>query len=82
MPIGGISGKGSRVGGQLPVNRHYYPLRGVGQRGVVEMDVAIGRGHPSVSEQASRDVQAFAVHDGVGGVRVSQVSNAAETGVG
>ena len=37
------------------------------------MDVAVGRGGPAMPEQAPRDMQAFAVHDRVRGVRMPQV---------
>ena len=37
------------------------------------MDVAVGGGRPPVPEQATGDVQALAVHDRVGGVRMSEI---------
>ena len=50
-----------------------YPFGSLAQCGVVEMNVAIGRTGPTVPKQASRDVQAFAVHHRVRGVRMAQV---------
>ena len=40
---------------------------------IINTDVVIGRGRPPVTEQASRDMQALAVHDRVRSVRVAQI---------
>ena len=50
-----------------------YPFSSLGQCGIVEVNVPIGRTGPTVPKQASRDMQAFAVHDRVRGVRMAQV---------
>ena len=58
---------------KLPLDCHRYELGGPTQGRVVEMNVAVGCAGAPVSEQASRDVQAFPIHDRVGSVRVTQV---------
>ena len=51
--------------------RHLFG--GLAQRRVVEMDVAVGRARPAMPEQAFRDMQVFAVHHRVRGVRMAQL---------
>ena len=40
---------------------------------VVEVNVTVGRRGPPMSEQASRNMQAFTAHDRVRGVRMAKV---------
>ena len=54
-------------------NRQRDPLRSVAQRRVIEMNITVGRACAPVAKQPPRDMQAFAVHDRVGGVRMPQV---------
>ena len=58
---------------QLLPDGQCHPLGGLAQGRVIEMDVTVGRACGPVSEQASCDMQALAVHDRVRSVRASQV---------
>ena len=58
---------------QFPFHRQRHPLGRLAERRVVEVDVAVGGADPAVTEQASRDMQALAVHDRVRGVRMTEI---------
>ncbi len=58
---------------KFTLHRQLHALGGLAQGRIVERDVSVSHGRPPVPEQASGHMQAFAVHDRVGSVRVSQV---------
>ena len=78
-PVANLSGRRllcaslRNSGVEAPLDRPRYPLSSLAQRRVVEMRVAVRRGAPPVTKQASGDMQAFAVHNRVRGVRMAQV---------